>query len=41
MFSGIIAKMSLNEGKVTVEEIFVYDRPEGVPKSGYKDLYVK
>ena len=41
MFSGIITKMSLNEGKVTVEEIFVYDRPEGLPKSGYKDLYEK
>lgn len=41
MFSGIITKMSINKGKVTVEEIFVYDRPEGLPKSGYKDLYEK
>lgn len=43
MFSGIITTMSLEEDKsILVKEIFVYDRPEGLPQNGgYKDLFIK
>lgn len=42
MFSGIITTMSIEDNYVTVKEIFVYDRPEGLPQNGgYKDLFVK
>ena len=43
MFSGIITTMSLEEDKsILVKEIFVYDRPEGLPQNGgYKNLFIK
>lgn len=43
MFSGIITTMSVEEDNSTlVKEIFVYDRPAGLPQNGgYKDLFIK
>lgn len=47
MFSGIITTMSVEkDNTILVKEIFVYDRPEsedsgGLPKVGYKDLFIK
>lgn len=43
MFSGIITTMSIEEDNSTlVKEIFVYDRPAGLPQNGgYKDLFIK
>ncbi len=42
MFSGIITKMSIENNKVVVKEVFVYDRPYGmVGSGGYKDLFAK
>ena len=43
MFSGIITTMSVEADNSTlVKEIFVYDRPAGLPQNGgYKDLFIK
>lgn len=43
MFSGIITTMSVEkDNNILVKEIFVYNRPDGMPKNGgYKDLYIK
>lgn len=41
MFSGLITEMEVHDGKVKVYEIFTYDRPENMPKDGYKDLFIK
>lgn len=41
MFSGIITKMTLENNQIKVYEIFTYERPDNMPKDGYKDLFVK
>lgn len=41
MFSGIITKITLENNQIKVYEIFTYERPENMPKDGYKDLFVK
>ena len=41
MFSGIITNFNIENGKVKVYEIFTYERPDNMPKEGFKDLFSK